>query len=51
MIGSNELQDALAILQERLSYGVLTLNKTASGYRLQIKDSYSSLIQQVFLSG
>ena len=48
MIGSNELQDALAILQERLSYGVLTLNKTASGYRLQIKDSYSSLIQQVF---
>ncbi len=48
MIGSSELKDALAVLQERLSHGVLTLNQTASGYRLQIKDSYSSLIQQVF---
>ncbi|MFB6349250.1 SMC-Scp complex subunit ScpB [Moraxella sp. ZJ142] len=48
MIGNQELNAALAVLQERLSHGVLTLNKTASGYRLQIKDNYSGLIQQVF---
>lgn len=42
------LQQALLVLQDRLSQGVLHLNKTASGYRLQIKDNYSSLIQRVF---
>ncbi len=48
MMSNSELTAALAVLQQRLSSGVLTLNKTASGYRLQIKDSYSGLIQQVF---
>ncbi|OOR90115.1 SMC-Scp complex subunit ScpB [Moraxella caviae] len=47
-MSSDELQMALIILQERLSSSVLTLGKTASGYRLQIKDSYSRLIQQIF---
>ncbi len=45
---TNELEMALTILGQRLSQGVLTLNKTASGYRLQIADKYSSLIQKVF---
>lgn len=48
MIDTKELNNALLVLQERLSTGVLALNQTASGYRLQIKDSYSGLIQQVF---
>lgn len=47
-LNHSELTDALLTLQERLSHGVLHLNKTASGYRLQIKDSYSALVQQVF---
>lgn len=47
-MSSDELQMALIILRERLSNSVLTLGKTASGYRLQIKDSYSRLIQQIF---
>lgn len=47
-MSSDELQMALIILKERLSGSVLTLGKTASGYRLQIKDSYSRLIQQIF---
>ena len=47
-ISSKQLEQALAILQQRLAIGVLTLNQTASGYRLQIADSYSSLIQQAF---
>lgn len=45
---SLQLEQALSILQERLSLGSLTLNKTASGYRLQIADSFSLLIQRVF---
>lgn len=45
---SLQLEQALSILQERLSLGSLTLNKTASGYRLQIADSFSPLIQRVF---
>lgn len=47
-ISNKQLEQALAILQQRLATGVLTLNQTASGYRLQIADSYSGLIQQVF---
>ena len=45
---SKELQLALEILQERLNNGVLSLNETASGYRLQIADNYSILVQRVF---
>lgn len=48
MISQDEFDVALAVLQERLSHGVLTLAKTASGYRLQIKDSYSHIIHQAF---
>lgn len=47
-LSNTELQQALALLQARLSTGVLILHKTASGYRLQIADKYSALIQQVF---
>lgn len=47
-IDDNTLHTALMLLQQRLSQGVLALNKTASGYRLQIKDDYSRLIQKVF---
>jgi len=47
-LSSQELQQALEILQKRLSNGVLSLNETASGYRLQIADGYSELIQRVF---
>lgn len=47
-ITSNELETALMILQQRLAQGVLTLYQSASGYRLQIRDEYSALIQQVF---
>lgn len=43
-----ELQLALEVLQQRLDDSVLNLNKTASGYRLQVSDSYSALIQRVF---
>ncbi|WP_201532925.1 SMC-Scp complex subunit ScpB [Psychrobacter ciconiae] len=43
-----QLEQALSLLQERLSQGSLTLNKTASGYRLQIADHFSPLIQRVF---
>lgn len=48
MISQDEFDVALAVLEERLSHSVLTLAKTASGYRLQIKDSYSRIIHQVF---
>lgn len=47
-LNTNELARALEILQQRLDAGVLTLYETASGYRLQIADSYSPLIQRVF---
>ena len=43
-----ELKQALALLQTRLDMGVLSLHETASGYRLQIADNYSPLIQTVF---
>ena len=42
------LNQALALLKQRLEAGVLSLHETASGYRLQIADDYSVLIQQVF---
>lgn len=47
-LSSKELQQALEVLQLRLNNGVLSLNETASGYRLQISDNYSALIQRVF---
>ena len=47
-LNTKELAQALEILQQRLDSGVLTLHETASGYRLQIADSYSPLIQRVF---
>ncbi|WP_131669676.1 SMC-Scp complex subunit ScpB [Psychrobacter pygoscelis] len=47
-LSQNELDTALLVLQQRLANGVLQLNKSATGYRLQIADQYSSLIQQVF---
>ncbi|MDN5891987.1 MAG: SMC-Scp complex subunit ScpB [Psychrobacter sp.] len=47
-LSTKELTQALALLQQRLDTGVLSLHETASGYRLQVSDSYSSLIQRVF---
>ena len=45
---TNKLEQALALLKQRLDLGVLSLHHTASGYRLQIADSHSALIQSVF---
>ena len=47
-LSAKDLKQALALLQQRLETGVLSLHETASGYRLQITDSYSALIQRVF---
>lgn len=47
-IETKELHEAIKILKQRLAKGVLTLGDTASGYRLQVSDEYSKLIQQVF---
>ena len=47
-LNTKELTQALDLLQRRLDTGVLTLHETASGYRLQIADDYSALIQRVF---
>lgn len=47
-LSAKDLKQALALLQQRLETGVLSLHETASGYRLQIADSYSALIQRVF---
>lgn len=47
-VSTKQLEEALKVLQERLDAGVLSVHKTASGYRLQIADSYSPLIQRVF---
>ena len=47
-LSSKEVELALANLQQRLQSGVLRLHETASGYRLQIADDYSALIQQLF---
>ena len=47
-INPNQLSMALTVLQQRLSQGALTLADTASGYRLQIANDFSPLIQQVF---
>ena len=45
---AKELTQALALLRQRLDMGVLSLHETASGYRLQIANNYSALIQRVF---
>lgn len=45
---NQELELALKALRQRLVNGVLSLHHTASGYRLQIADHYSPLIQRVF---
>ncbi|MDE4454811.1 SMC-Scp complex subunit ScpB [Psychrobacter sp. DAB_AL62B] len=47
-LSTKTLNQALELLQQRLDTGVLSLHETASGYRLQIADSYSALIQSVF---
>lgn len=47
-ISQNSLDNALMVLQERLSNGALVLAQSASGYRLQISDEFSPLIQQIF---
>ena len=47
-LSTKDLKQALALLQTRLDTGVLSLHETASGYRLQIADNYSALIQTVF---
>ena len=47
-LNTKELAQALTLLQQRLDVGVLTLHETASGYRLQVSDTYSALIQRVF---
>lgn len=47
-LSTKELESALAQLEQRLATGALRLNKTASGYRLQIADDYSALVQRVF---
>ena len=47
-LNTKDLTQPLALLQQRLDTGVLTLHETASGYRLQIADDYSALIQRVF---
>ena len=47
-VSAKELEQALAELRQRLASSVLRLQQTASGYRLQIADDYSALIQRVF---
>ena len=47
-LSSKALEQALEVLERRLETGVLSLHQTASGYRLQISDDYSGLIQQTF---
>lgn len=47
-LSQNELDSALIILQERLSFGALTLRHTATGYSLQIHNDFSALIQRIF---
>ena len=47
-LSTKMLNQALALLQQRLETGVLSLHETASGYRLQIADSHSALIQSLF---
>ena len=45
---TKELTQALTLLGQRLDTGVLSLHETASGYRLQIANNYSALIQLIF---
>lgn len=45
-IGDNELQLGILSLKERLEQSVLNLQKTALGYRLQIRDEYKHLVMR-----
>ena len=45
---AKEFMQALALLGQRLDKGVLSLHETTSGYRLQIANNYSALIQRIF---
>lgn len=47
-ISQKQLDMALMVLQERLSLGALTLAQTTTGYRLQIANEFSPLIQKAF---
>lgn len=47
-LSAGELDMALMILEDRLSKGVLSLHRSASGYRLQITTEFSGLIQEIF---
>ena len=47
-LSQDDMTAALECLEERLSSGVMCLKQTTSGYRLQIADDFSALIQQVF---
>lgn len=47
-LSQDDMTAALECLEERLSSGVMCLKQTTSGYRLQIADDFSTLIQQVF---
>lgn len=47
-LSTKDLELALTQLQQRLTFTALRLQHTASGYRLQIADDYSALIQRVF---
>ena len=47
-LSTKELKQALEVLERRLETGVLNIHETTSGYRLQISDAYSGLIQQTF---
>ena len=48
LLSNQELELALEALKIRLTESVLSLHETASGYRLQIADHYSPLIQRIF---
>lgn len=47
-ISDDTFSQVLSVLKERLNDGVLALVKTASGYRLQIRDEYGAFIRSKF---
>lgn len=47
-INNDTFTKVILTLKERLTDGVLTLVKTASGYRLQIRDEYGTFIRSKF---
>ncbi len=47
-INDDTFTEVLSQLKERLTNGVLELAKTASGYRLQIRDEYGAFIRTAF---